>query len=163
MARKGKKPTPTKDKIGKGTYRKDRAHADEVEFDIMAENCPAPGVLDANGKQEWDRIVPQLQSRGILNVTDQSIVLAYCLEMQAYLKAKKDIEAKGEYLEAENKAGATYYAINPSVQIGNKALSNAMRIATEFGFTPSSRTRISVGGSKKTENPDEATLMRLSK
>lgn len=163
MGKRGTKKTPTKDKKAKGTYRADRAFGDEVEFDILSEEPPPPPILEADGIEEWKRIIPQLQSRGILNVTDYSMIVAYCLEVQTYREAKMSLKKEGVYQPMTNKGGSEYMAVNPNVQVANKALANFIRIATEFGFTPSSRTRISVSGAKKNSNPDEDSLLRLSK
>jgi P27 family predicted phage terminase small subunit len=163
MGKRGTKKTPTKDKKAKGTYRADRAFVDEVEFDILSENILPPEYLNEEGKREWNRVIPQLQSRGILNQTDRSSMIAYCLEWETYIEACIDIRKEGKYQVLTNKGGSEYMAPNPNIQIRNKALANFMRIATEFGFTPSSRTRISVSGAKKNSNPDEDSLLRLSK
>lgn len=163
MGKRGTKKTPTKDKKAKGTYRADRAFGDEVEFDILSENILPPEYLGEEGKREWNRVIPQLQSRGILNVTDRGSITAYCLEWETYIEAKINLRKEGVYQPMTNKGGSEYMAVNPNVQVANKALANFIRIATEFGFTPSSRTRISVSGAKKNSNPDEDSLLRLSK
>ena len=163
MGKRGTKKTPTKDKKAKGTYRKDRAFEDEVEFTVVDGQIEPPTILEGKGKEEWQRIVPELISRGIFNITDITMITAYCLEVQTYNDAKESIKKEGVYQTLTNKGGSEYQAINPNVMVANKALANFVRIATEFGFTPSSRTRISVSGAKKNENPDENQLLRLSK
>jgi P27 family predicted phage terminase small subunit len=160
---RGPKPKPTKDKKAKGTHRSNRSYYDELQYDLTQEIPPPPTVLDEFGKREWDIIMPQLKARGVLSVTDHSIILAYCLEMQTYFEARCDIKREGKYLKSVNKRGGVSYAVNPNVSIGDKAISNAIRIATEFGFSPSSRTRISTGAAKTKENPEEVALMKLSK
>lgn len=107
--------------------------------------------------------MPQLISRGVYNVTDSTMILAYCLEVQRYFDAYRSVNTEGVFQPLKNKGGSEYMAINPNVQVANKAIANFTRIATEFGFTPSSRTRISVGAAKEKENPDKTALMRLSK
>ncbi len=161
MGKRGTKPKPTDQKKAAGTWRADRNFADELTFDPLTETPNAPEFLGDYGKQEWDRVVTQLKARGVLTETDLSLVTAYCLEMQEYY-ADRDAVKKEKYITLTNKAGEEYLTAHPAVNSGNKHLANALKIAVEFGFTPSSRTRISVGKAKD-ENPDEEKLRRLTK
>lgn len=159
---RGAKPKPTDQKKAAGTLRKSRTFADELKFDPLSATPAAPEFLGEYGRIEWDRVVPQLQARGILTETDLSVLTAYCLEMQSYYEDRNLIKSGKveKFLECENQGGGTYYTVHPAVASGNKHLTAALKIATEFGLTPSSRTRISVGKAKD-EDPDKQTLLRL--
>lgn len=161
----GRKKIPTKDKKLKGTFRKDRAFEDEIEFD-KAPKCPAPpSILGKDGQDEWNRVAPQVWSRGTLNETDHSNLLAYCQKVEEYLHCVKHVQKNGYVEVGHNKKGDAYYLVNPHVLIGNKALAFIIKISTEFGFTPSSRTRISVGKARDVDPKEEKLrkLMRLTK
>lgn len=155
----GPKRKPTKDKIALGTFRADRAVVEnEVEYNPQDSNLPPPEVLSGQGIKEWNRVAPQVQSRGVMNETDYASLTMYCKEIQMYWEAQADLKANG-YYEVNKKTG--HPTLNPMYKVSTTALKNAMSIATEFGFTPSSRTRISVKP-KKEENKKESALLRLS-
>jgi P27 family predicted phage terminase small subunit len=162
MSRRGAKPKPRDQKKKAGTLRKDRSFADEMVFDSLTDKPKAPEFLGAYGQAEWDRVVTQLYARWILSETDLTLVQAYCFEMEQYYEDRDVTKTEGKYSPMTNKAGEMYLAVHPAVNAGNKHLANALRIATEFGLTPSSRTRISVGKAKD-ENPKKAKLMQLTK
>jgi P27 family predicted phage terminase small subunit len=155
---RGRKKKPSDQKKAAGTYRKDRNFADELTFESLDQKPEAPKFLKEYGKQEWDRIVPQLWSRGILSETDFSIITAYCLEMELYYRDRKLVDGGAEYT-MDDKGRVI---IHPAVKAGNQHLINALKIASEYGLTPSSRTRISVGKAKE-EDPAKAKLMSLMK
>ena len=157
----GPKRKPTKDKIALGTFRPDRALENEVEYSVETGTLEPPEILSGQGLIEWNRVAPQVQSRGVLNATDHAALVMYCKEVQTYWECQQVIKTEGYYSKQKNKAEQEYLAINPAVRIAQMALKSAMSIATEFGFTPSSRTRISVKP-KKNENPKEAKLLMLS-
>jgi P27 family predicted phage terminase small subunit len=159
---RGKKRKPRDQKKAAGTLRKDRNFADELMFDSLDKQPEAPEFLGQYGKKEWDRVITQLYTRGILSETDLSIVAAYCFEMEQYYEDRDIVKREGKYQTLTNKADQDYLATHPAVNAGNKHLANALRIAVEFGLTPSSRTRISVGKAKE-ENPDEVKLRKLTK
>ena len=64
------------------------------------------------------------------------------LEMALYHDMMSDIEKEGVTIEVETKNG-TVMQINPKRKIAEGALSSAKMLATEFGMTPSSRSRVS--------------------
>jgi P27 family predicted phage terminase small subunit len=162
MSTRGKKPKPRDQKKIAGTLRKDRSFADEMVFDSLVEQPKAPDFLGDYGKAEWDRVVTQLFARGILSETDLTLVQSYCYEMEQYYQDRDLIKGGNKYQTLTNKAGEEYLAVHPAVNAGNKHLANALRLATEFGLTPSSRTRISVGNAKD-ENPKKKVLGQLIK
>jgi P27 family predicted phage terminase small subunit len=162
MSTRGAKPKPTDQKKLAKTLRKDRSYADEMVFDTLTDKPKAPDFLGDYGRAEWDRVVTQLYSRGILSETDLTLVQAYCYEMEQYYDDRDIVKTEGKYLEQTNKAGEKYKSAHPAVNSGNKHLANALRLATEFGLTPSSRTRISVGKAKD-ENPKKKKLGQLMK
>ena len=158
----GTKPKPTKVKQLKGTLRKCRTFADELTFGGLNQKPSAPEFLGVFGRMEWDRVVSQIYGSGVLSEVDISMLTAYCLEMQDYFEDKDTVKKEGKYSRLRNKAGEEYLALHPAVNSGNKHLANAKSLAAEFGFTPSSRTRISVGKAKE-EDPSKVQLLKLMK
>lgn len=155
---RGRKPKPTDQKQAKGTLRESRVFEDEIKFDLVEDRIEAPICLGINGQAEWNRIVPQLQSRGVLSEVDYTNLTAYCMEVDGYFDAKKTLQDEGKYVTVTTKSGK-YKVAHPAISVANNCLKNFLKIATEYGFTASSRTRISVGKAKA--DPEKDKFLKL--
>jgi P27 family predicted phage terminase small subunit len=102
----------------------------------------APEELNQRGQQAWYVAVGELQKLGMLHAVDLPLLQAYCREVQRMHEADYYVRTQGTVLKAKNKGGSEYYLKNPWLGIYNDALGQANRLATQFGFTPSARTRI---------------------
>lgn len=147
MAR-GRKRTPTKKKQLIDTLRKDRMLGDEWEpKEIDTIPMPPPGHgFDEESLRLWYRLLLVLSKPGILTVVDTEQLFIYVTCLQLHREMWLDIQNEGKVLVNAN-SGVSY--INPKIRIANMQATTAMRIASEYGFTPSSRTRIGTGGGKK--------------
>lgn len=116
----------------------------EREIKPSIENVRCPDWLDNNGKKEWDRIVEDLVSLGLLSNIDVSQLAIYCDAYAKYIQATNEINKFGLVIKHTNKSGATNIVTNPYVQIANKYADLVNKYCTEFGMTPSSRAKISI-------------------
>lgn len=116
-----------------------------------------PPELSEDGLAEWTRVVGELHRTGILSEIDRGALAAYC---QAYGRwaqaeraiakmAEKDPLTSGMMIRTTNGNAIQ----NPLVGIANKAMSDLVRYAAEFGMTPSARSRIHAQGSEP-EKPE---------
>lgn len=137
----------TKIKDAKGTLNKGKKSfiEDEPAPQIVEFSPAPPDNLNEDGKVIWDNLVPKLVSLQIFTNIDHKLFANYCNEQGLYEKAHKELEENG-YVAIFGKND--YPMPSPWVAIKNKALANATKLSTEFGLTPASRTRISVGASK---------------
>ena len=115
-----------------------------------------PPMLNAVAKAEWTRVRKELVPMGLLTNVDRAALMAYCVVYARWVKAEDQIEKLGEYIKS-SKSG--YLIQAPWVGVANKALELMHKYATEFGFTPSSRTRLSVEPPKQTKE-DEFAISR---
>jgi P27 family predicted phage terminase small subunit len=174
MGRRGPPRKPTKLKILQGTYRADRAPANEP---MPKPKVPsAPAWMGRDAKREWRRVVKELAAVGLLSELDRTALAAYCQALQEYLDACRGLDAEREYFdrvraqraderllkkvakgEAEEpdeipfpETGLTAISsqgtrlIHPLVSIRNDAWRRLLAAAREFGMTPAARTRIDV-------------------
>jgi P27 family predicted phage terminase small subunit len=109
----------------------------------------APAELNPRGQEAWYVAVGELQKLGMLHAVDLPLLQAYCRELQRMHEADYYVRTQGTVLKAKNKGGSEYYLKNPWLGIYNDALGQANRLATQFGFTPSARTRISAPTTEK--------------
>ncbi len=144
MAQRGGKPTPTAIKLVLGNPGRRPINGAEPRATMPRPDVP--GFLNADGVAEWDRISGELAGMGLLSGLDRGGLAAVCQAYGRWVQAERALalmknDANG--LVISTKAGNMIQ--NPLVGIANKAMSDYMRFAAEFGMTPSSRTRIAVG------------------
>lgn len=136
MAKRGPKPAPTALKILAGV-REDRVNSAEP----TAQGSPSPPAwLKDEALEEWRRISPQLVSLGVVGKIDEAALAVYCLTYSQWLEAEEKIKEFGAVV-ATASGGVK---INPWVTIANKLKSDMLKFLSEFGLTPSSRSRLSI-------------------
>jgi P27 family predicted phage terminase small subunit len=114
-----------------------------------------PSHLSAEAKIEWARVASQLYLVGLLSEVDRATLAAYC---QAYGRWVKAEQAITKMAERDELTGALMIKTsngnaiqNPLVGTANKAASDMVRYAVEFGMTPSARSRISAEAPNRSE------------
>tara|TARA_R110002096_G_scaffold423649_1_gene630995 strand:- start:1286 stop:1762 length:477 start_codon:yes stop_codon:yes gene_type:complete len=141
---KGRKKTPTVLKEMQGTARADRVLENEMQVDLVSELPEAPELLSIIGISEWYKITTQLFNLKMLHNVDLKLIEAYCNEMSLYIESEMELRKNGRIDNFKNTNGDLVRSqAKPLVKIKNDALSNAMRLATQFGITPVARTNIS--------------------
>lgn len=145
----GRKPLPTKTKVIKGTFQDCRGNKNEPK---PATKIPAaPDHLDKAALIEWGRISAELEKMGLISEIDMAALAAYCQAYSRWLDAENQLAEQG--LTITTMSGNIIQ--NPLVRIANKAMLIMHRYLSEFGMTPSSRSKVSAlptdGG--KSKNP----------
>src|ERR1700675_1170321 len=98
-----------------------------------------PPELGPLARQEWDRIVGELTSLGGLSSFDRGPLAAYCTPYALGIEATDGVQKYGAMIKSPN----GYPSQSPYLATVNRQAEIMMRIASEFGFTPASRSRIS--------------------
>jgi P27 family predicted phage terminase small subunit len=150
---KGRKSIPTVLKKLQGTDRADRTNPTEPTVKPLHEVPEAPDWLNEWAKDEWYVAATWLQSVGLLATTDESIIAAYCQQMGVFREAEYFLKEPGSRVIVTDK---NYEMPSPWVAIGNKALMQALKIAAEYGLTPSSRARIQFPAEEEEDEFDKA-------
>jgi P27 family predicted phage terminase small subunit len=124
-------------------------------FDITpqgSEGLPeAPEYLCSVALAEWENIVPQLLSMGVLSRIDGSALANYCEAFARYRVAS-------DYVTAEGFTGTHYRHAAKSV-VDNQALVKAYLI--EFGMTPAARARMRITPTKKEATSKFGSKLRV--
>jgi P27 family predicted phage terminase small subunit len=111
----------------------------------MTEPAPAAAVpecpleLGPVAHREWDRLVGELAALKLLTNLDRAALAAYCGSYALWAESMEAIQKFGTMV----KSPSGYPIQSPYVAIANRQAEILMRIASEFGFTPASRSRIS--------------------
>jgi P27 family predicted phage terminase small subunit len=136
---RGKKPTPTKLKEIRGNPGKRPLNKNEPKPEITIPKCPT--WFGDEATKEWHRITKELYILGLLGEIDRSAISAYCVAYARWVDAEKKLQDIENTIH-KTKSGNTITA--PLLWVANKANDQMYKWLTEFGMTPSSRSRISV-------------------
>lgn len=152
----GRKPTPTKLKVVTGRDRADRMPSSEPQ--VPFGNVPKhPDHLDAYAIDEWNRVCSALHSAGVLSDVDSGGLAMYCQAYGRWKKAEEAIQAMAEKNPASGgliiKTTNNNIIQNPMVGTANTAMRDAMRYASEYGLTPSSRVRLGIEADNASNDP----------
>ena len=167
---------PTKIKLLEGTYREDRHGKLEDEPNPETEIPDIPKTLNGEAKKEWLRITPLLEELGMISKINMSSLANYCKLWGRWLKAEKMIDKEGEVImvvfdQRRGKMGSPkddkpgdeipmkiYCSAkkNPWVDISLKCVQECRKLATEFGLTPASISKVTATPKeKKTDNKEK--------
>ena len=151
----GRRPTPTALKLVKGNPGK-RALPKNEAVVALSEPTP-PAFLCDEAKVEWGRVCSALYAAGLMTDLDRAALAAYAAAYGRWAQAERAINrmaAKDELNAALMVKTVSGNAIqNPLVGIANKAKSDMVRYATEFGMTPSARSRVTATVDDDNKNP----------
>jgi P27 family predicted phage terminase small subunit len=134
---RGRRPTPTRLKVLTGNPGKRRFNDDEPKPEVAAPECPPE--LGPVARQEWDRLVEELVALRLLTNLDRAALAAYCGAYALWAEATEAIQKYGAMI----KSPQGFPIQSPYLAIASRQAEIMMRIASEFGFTPASRSRIS--------------------
>jgi P27 family predicted phage terminase small subunit len=98
--------------------------------------CPAE--LGPVARQEWDRLAADLGKLKLLTSLDRAALAAYCGSYALWAEATEAIQKYGTMIKSPN----GFPVQSPYVAVANRQAEIMIRIASEFGFTPASRSRI---------------------
>ena len=127
----GRKPKPTAVKKLEGNPGKRKLNTKEL---VPAKGMPAcPDWLMPEAKKKWERLAKLMNQMGVLTEVDMAAFAAYCQSYARWREAQEHITSGGSTFETDK----------------------GYQAASEFGLTPSSRSRIVVGNGKVKETEDE--------
>ncbi len=134
---RGRRPKPTRLKVLTGNPGKRPMNTHEPKPEPAVPECP--NELGPVARAEWDRLAGELGKLKILTALDRAALAAYCGAYALWAEATEAIQKYGTMV----KSPSGYPIQSPYVSIANRQAEIMMRIASEFGFTPASRSRIS--------------------
>lgn len=134
---RGRKPTPTRYKALTGNPGKRPFNENEPRPDSAIPDCPSE--LGPLARKEWDRLVGELGPLRLLTQLDRAALATYCGAYGLWAEATEAIQKYGVMI----KSPQGFPIQSPYLSIANRQAEIMMRIASEFGFTPASRSRIS--------------------
>ena len=150
MPRKGPPKKPTRLELLQG--KPGKRPVNEQEPQPRVGTIEPPDWLTPEAREEWDRIVPELERLKLLTQIDSAMLIGYCTQWGVYVKASRQLARQGLTFKSKNKQGASYQGIRPQFSIAQRALEQCRMLAAEFGLTPAARTKLKVEASEKPKN-----------
>jgi len=145
----GRKPRPAALKLveGRGNGRDSGGRPVKQPPGFVRLPPEPPEFLTGEARDEWDRVVPELQRLQLLKPVDRSALTAYCLIWQRLVDAQAEIAAGA--LTTRGSMGQLVE--HPAVKVFLAASKELRAWCSEFGLTPSAETRLSAGKDKGDE------------
>lgn len=142
MARRGRKPEPEQLRILKGLP------AGRGAGSIAPGRPELPEHLDQVARDEWSRMIPILESMGILSEDSGPALSAYCAAFSRYREAEALIRAEGIVIPTARGGRVAH----PATRVSRDAAHTMLKVLSEFGCTPASRRGANV---RPPQEPDE--------
>ncbi len=137
-------PNPPKPKALKdtqGTFRSDRAQANEPETK-QAELTP-PQYLSPEAQEAFKRLSKEFNQMRVLTTADGQLLEILCETYAEYQKLRSQIDTEGFTIHVTSTQGDTVPKANPAVTMMQKSRDQILSMLREFGATPSARTKVS--------------------
>ena len=131
----GRKRKPNELLVLSGS-RKARKGVARISPEVAVPECPAE--LCKVGRGEWSRVAPLLFSLRLITHLDMAALACYCQAWADLCWALRDIKANGRSFVTDK----GFESARPAVGIENKAMEKIRAFCSEFGLTPSSRSRM---------------------
>jgi P27 family predicted phage terminase small subunit len=140
----GRKKIPTKLKEIRGTLAKSREIENEMQVTEVSSPPKPPKWLSKTAKQQWVLITNELFNLRMLHSVDLALIEAYCNAIALHIETEQILQESGRIQIYRDEDGRIKHSqIVPLVTVSKQALSDAIKLATQFGLTPSARTKIS--------------------
>ena len=135
---RGRKPKPTEQKRLAGNPGCRPLNENEPpSLDGVPE---PPEIIQGEARAEWYRVCADLKAMGILSQADRPALAAYCNCWAQFV----DLADKYDKTGALHKAMNGKVTRNPLFGMLRETREELRKLATEFGLTPSSKSRLQV-------------------
>lgn len=146
MVRRGPNPEPTAIRLLKDERHQDRLnHHEPVP---VAEMPEPPSEMAAPVAEVWTRAVLALADMGLARGADADVLRCYVEAVWTHQRACAILRQSGVLVQGTSGNLIT----NPALRVQRDAATTIRMFAAEFGFSPSARTRIEVGGDPSPED-----------
>lgn len=133
---KGRKPQPIALRIARGNPGKRRIDTSTLQPATLAPDPPPHFTGEALA--EWQRVTTELLALGVIARIDRPALAAFCSAWARFVEADRQVRELGPIV----KSPSGFPIQNPHLAVLNKATEQITKLCAEFGFTPSSRSRI---------------------
>ena len=143
----GRPRKPTAIKKLQGTLNIYSVNFDEPTPEYSLQNVKTPSFLSRDQKQLWKYAISQAPD-GVLTTIDIGLFTRWCVLYSKFISLSKALEEAGDVIYNDDGVPRA----NPLINDLNKLAITLRSIETELGFTPASRSKISVHKSEEEKN-----------
>ena len=150
---RGRKPKSTVIKLLTGNPGGRKLNKNEPKYPRM--EVTPPEHLNLAAQEEWARLYETMAAQGMITTVDRAALAAYCVAYSRWVKAETKLNEMMEKSVDSLLGGMVFkthrdnLSVNPLIRIANAAMDIMVRIASEFGMTPASRSRAGRGSSSE--------------
>lgn len=146
---RGRKPIPTE--LKKLAGNPGHRPINDLEPKPKRDLPRCPSHLDKTAKAMWRKLSKELHVLGVLTNIDTELLSAYCQVYSRWKNAELMLQKSGEVIKTTN----GNLIQNPYLAIANRAIEQMAKLASEFGMTPSSRSRIKINEPEELDELDK--------
>jgi P27 family predicted phage terminase small subunit len=121
---------------------------------LIDEPIEPPSHLDEYAIEEWNRVAPDLETKGVICFLDVQLLGAYCCSYSLWRKATEQIK-ETDLIDETSNGNAIQ---NCLIGIANKAAADMLKFGSEFGLTPSVRARLGFDWGRKKKSKWDGLL-----
>lgn len=136
MATPGRRPIPDHLKVLRGNPGKRPINRDAPKPPPLPPECPE--WLPAAAQEKWHELAPHLTKLGLLTIVDGGALTSLCIAWALATDAARKMATEGTTTVDEEGLPRKH----PAHQIWRENIKEFRAWCTEFGLTPSSRSRI---------------------
>lgn len=144
MAQPGRRPKPTHLKIIEGNPGQRPLNRNEPMPVPVAPEMP--DWLSPYAREEWVRIVPELETLGLIGRVDRAALVVYVEAVSAHRSGIERLGRMGQDVlipgPAKGEDGQRSFVKNPVMQVIRDQAAIITRVCAEFGMTASARARM---------------------
>lgn len=143
------KPTAIKRLTGADKNHPERMLKNEMQPTTLLRDILPPEFMTDGARAAWDYAICQCPE-GVLTSLDVGVFSRWCVLYDQMSQLAADIKERGTLIISEKGTED----VNPSLKMLNQIATTLTRMESEMGFTPASRTKISVKPKEeKSDNP----------
>lgn len=148
---KGRKATPTALKKIRGTDQPCRINSNEPESETIVKLPLAPSWFTKLAKKVYKTKGSELIKMQLLSKVDLDMFVSYCVEYAAYIETSQQLAKIPAMALLDAESELLYKRLS---QRNATAWERSKTIATQFGFTPSSRASLKLPPKKEVDSFD---------
>lgn len=157
----GRPSKPTELKIVQGNPGKRPLNENEPK--PAQDEGKAPSYLTPKAKAAWRELAVVLGDMRVLTVADRKALEMLCDTYAEWRELRAVIEEHGHTYETFTAQGDKMIRPRPEVTMAADAWKRASAMLTQFGLTPSSRSKVSAGEKQEESDPLADFLNRKKK
>lgn len=149
MGKRGPPPEPSILRYIRGNPSKTPLNTGEPTPDLLPAGAQPPVWLEGVALEKWNEVVPVLTAMRVMTVADRETIARYCALWEQWKKNYDIVKRGADVIIGRDAAGEVkYMQVTPYASQMTKIATLLLRIEQEFGLTPSSRSQVTIHGSR---------------